>query len=81
MCSHTPYVYFDSRDDYDDWSKAPEGIYCQRPDIFRRRLPELPEQFSVAIESVDEVRMKFTDYALTGYSIIMRIKYNLILIL
>ena len=52
-----PLHLFYSRDDYDDWSKAPEGIYCQRPDIFRRRLPELPEQFSVAIESVDEVRI------------------------
>ena len=50
------FLIFYQRDDYDDWSKAPEGIYCQRPDIFRRRLPELPEQFSVAIESVDEVR-------------------------
>ena len=36
-------------------SVAPEGIFCQRPDIYRRRLPDMPDQFSVKIETVDEV--------------------------
>ena len=39
-------------------SVAPEGIFCQRPDIYRRRLPDMPDQFSVKIETVDEVKVK-----------------------
>jgi hypothetical protein len=38
-----------------DWSIAPEGVFCQRPDIYRKRLPTIPDQFSVKIETVDEV--------------------------
>ena len=38
-------------------SVAPEGIFCQRPDIYRRRLPDMPDQFSVKIETVDEVNL------------------------
>lgn len=39
-----------------DWSLPPHGLFCPRPDIYRRRLPEIPGQFSVKIETVDEVR-------------------------
>lgn len=43
-----------------DWSLAPEGVFCQRPDIYRRRLPDMPDQFSVKIETVDEAQMAVT---------------------
>jgi len=36
-------------------SIAPEGVFCQRPDIYRRRLPDMPDQFSVKIETIDQV--------------------------
>lgn len=61
------------RDDVGDWSQAPEGIYCQRPDIFRRRLPEMPDQFSVEIESVDETQNTVT-YTEQHYDV----KHNLV---
>jgi len=37
-----------------DWTLPPKGIFCQRPEIFRRKLPEIPDQFSVNIETIDE---------------------------
>ena len=39
-----------------DWATPPEGIFCQQPDIYRRELPSITDQFSVNIETVDEVR-------------------------
>lgn len=38
-----------------DWTIAPEGVFCQRPDIYRKKLPDIPDHFSVKIETVDEV--------------------------
>ena len=38
-----------------DWGIPPEGIFCQRPESYRRKLPEIPDQFSVNIETLDEV--------------------------
>ena len=37
------------------WSPAPRGVFCPRVNVYQRRLPEIPNQFSVRIESVDEV--------------------------
>ena len=45
-------------------SVAPEGVFCQRPDIYRRRLPDMPDQFSVKIETVDEVKKINPSYTL-----------------
>lgn len=39
----------------DDWTIAPEGVFCQRPDIYRKKIPDIPDHFSVKIETVDEV--------------------------
>jgi hypothetical protein len=47
-------------------SVAPEGVFCQRPDIYRRRLPDMPDQFSVKIETVDEVRSMFSRHGGCG---------------
>ena len=38
-----------------DWTIAPEGVFCQRPDIYRKKLPEIPDHFSVKIETIDKV--------------------------
>ena len=38
-----------------DWTIAPQGVFCQRPDIYRKKLPTIPDHFSVKIETVDEV--------------------------
>ena len=38
------------------WSPAPRGVFCPRPDIYRRKLPEIQDQFSVVIETIDGVR-------------------------
>ena len=38
-----------------DWSIAPEGVFCQRPDIYRKKLPDIPDHFTVKIETADEV--------------------------
>ncbi|CAB4064887.1 unnamed protein product [Lepeophtheirus salmonis] len=32
----------------------PKGIFCQRPDIYRRRIPDIEDQFSVKIETIDK---------------------------
>ena len=53
------------RHGFSDWAAPPEGIYCQRPEIYRRHLPELPEQFSVDIESIDEVKCYFVFWNLS----------------
>ena len=37
------------------WSPAPRGVFCPRPDIYRRQLPAVPDTFSVKIETVNEV--------------------------
>lgn len=42
-----------------DWTIAPEGVFCQRPDIYRKKLPDIPDHFSVKIETVDEVCLHF----------------------
>ena len=39
-----------------DWTIAPEGVFCQRPDIYRKKIPDIPDHFSVKIETVDEVK-------------------------
>jgi hypothetical protein len=52
-------------------SVAPEGIFCQRPDIYRRRLPDMPDQFSVKIETVDEVRITLSHLHQKNKSFIM----------
>ncbi len=36
-------------------SPAPPGVFCPRPDVYRRPLPDVPDQFSVDIETVEEV--------------------------
>lgn len=37
------------------WSPAPSGVFCPRPDIYRRLVPTIPEHFSTIIETVDKV--------------------------
>ena len=37
------------------WSPAPKGVFCPRPDIYRRQLPPVPDQFSVLIETINAV--------------------------
>ena len=39
------------------WSPAPRGVFCPRVNVYQRRLPEIPNQFSVKIETVDEVSL------------------------
>ncbi|TRY73257.1 hypothetical protein TCAL_07893 [Tigriopus californicus] len=36
------------------WSPAPLGVFCPRPDIYRRLVPTIPEHFSTVIETVDK---------------------------
>jgi hypothetical protein len=38
------------------WSPAPPGVFCPRLNFYQRRLPEMPNQFSVKIETVDQVK-------------------------
>ena len=38
-----------------DWATPPDGIFCQQPDIYRQKLPTIPDQFSVSIETIEEV--------------------------
>lgn len=54
------YLYFTIFFFRNDWTIAPEGVFCQRPDIYRKKLPELPDHFSVKIETVDEVQKAVT---------------------
>jgi len=43
-----------------DWTIAPEGVFCQRPDIYRKKLPEIPDHFSVKIETIDKTQKAVT---------------------
>ena len=35
-------------------------MFCQRPDIFRKKLPDIPDHFSVKIETIDETQKAVT---------------------
>ena len=37
------------------WSPAPEGVFCPRLNYYQRQLPDIPAQFSVKIETIDQV--------------------------